>query len=654
MPSTSVPAPLIEDHALIGNARSAALVTRDGSLDWLCLPRFDSPAVFAALLGSQEHGLWRVGPAGYDGAPPVVSTRRRYRGESLVLEQEWDTPDGSVRVTDFMPAPDDTGHAPAEVIRIVEGLSGQVRVASEFRPRPGYGAQVPVIRRAEQHGQDNLDAVGAVSGTDAYWLRGGPRHSPGRHGTCRADFPVAAGQRVVLTLTWQEARHHPPAAPDTGRALGHTLAFWHAWSSSCTYTGPEREAVVRCALTLKAMCHVDGGTVAAPTTSLPERLGGERNWDYRFTWLRDSALTVSCLLRLGFVQEAGAWRDWLTSVVDPANLRALYRLSGATDTDEEILDHLPGYENSRPVRIGNAAAGQVQLDVYGELADALLLADDAGLPRDRDADELLLALAEQLERRWREPDEGIWEVRGPRRHFTHSKVMSWVFFDRAATLLARRRGTGLAVARLRAVREEIHADVCAHGIDPERGVFTQYYGSRDLDASLLLIPVVGFLPGDDKRVIATVEAVQRELATPDGLVLRYRTGEGAENVDGLRGHEGAFLACSFWLADALTMIGRDQEARDLVDRLLALRNDLGLLAEEYDPLTRRQLGNFPQAFSMWALADSCRALSTFSARADVSVAGSRIPCPESVSDVQPAQNSLPTHEPAGEAALQGT
>ncbi|MFF3006697.1 glycoside hydrolase family 15 protein [Kitasatospora sp. NPDC057940] len=616
MLSIPPPAPLIEDQALIGNLCSAALVTRDGSINWLCLPRFDSPAVFAALLGRKEHGFWRVAPARYDGAPPAASTRRRYRGESLVLEQDWDTPEGSIRVIDFMPAPDDTGHAPAEVIRIVKGLSGEVRVASQWRPRPGYGAQVPAIRRTEQHGQAQL---GAVSGTDAYWLQGGPRHSPGRHGTCRADFPVAAGQRVVLALTWQEARHPAPTATDAHRALGHTLAFWHAWSSGCTYTGPEREAVVRSAITLKAMCHVHGGIVAAPTTSLPEQIGGERNWDYRFTWLRDSALTVASLLRLGFVQEADEWRDWLTSTLDPANLQALYRLSGKTDTDEEILHHLPGYAGSRPVRIGNGAAGQLQLDVYGELAHALLLADDAGLPRNRDADELLLALADQLERRWREPDEGIWEVRGPRRHFTHSKILAWVFFDRAATLLARRPGTGLAVARLRAVREEIHADVCAHAIDPERGVFTQYYRGQDLDASLLLIPAVGFLPPDDKRVIATVEAIQRELTTPDGLVLRYRThddhtgdhtGDHTENVDGLRGHEGAFLACSFWLADALTAIGRVQEARELFERLLALRNDLGLLAEEYDPVARRQLGNFPQAFSHLALADTATLLTT--------------------------------------------
>ncbi|MFJ1931586.1 glycoside hydrolase family 15 protein [Kitasatospora sp. NPDC088160] len=609
MLSVSMPAPLIEDHALIGNTRSAALVTRDGSLNWLCLPRFDSPAVFAALLGSEEHGFWRVGPAGYDGAPPAASTRRRYRGDSLVLEQEWDTPEGSIRVIDFMPAPDDTDHAPAEVIRIIEGLSGEVRVASEFRPRPGYGAHQPAIRRAERHGQAHPHAIGAISGTDAFWLQGGPRHSPGRHGTCRADFPVAAGQRVALVLTWQEARHPAPTVPDAHRALGHTLAFWLAWSSGCTYTGPDREAVVRSAITLKAMCHMHGGIIAAPTTSLPEQIGGERNWDYRFTWPRDSALAVSSLLRLGFVQEAGAWRDWLTSCLDPSNLRALYRLSGTTDTDEEVLHHLPGYESSRPVRIGNGAAGQLQLDVYGELADALLLADDAGLPRDRDADELLLALADQLKRRWREPDEGIWEVRGPRRHFTHSKVMSWVFFDRAATLLARRPGTGRAVARLRAMREEIHTDVCAHGVDPERGVFTQYYGSRELDASLLLIPAVGFLPADDKRVIATVEAIQRELSTEDGFVLRYpthddRSGDHVANVDGLSGHEGAFLACSFWLADGLAMIGRLQEARELFDRLLALRNDLGLLAEEWDPRLGRQVGNFPQAFSHLALIDT--------------------------------------------------
>ncbi|GJF30353.1 hypothetical protein KNE206_30530 [Kitasatospora sp. NE20-6] len=378
------------------------------------------------------------------------------------------------------------------------------------------------------------------------------------------------------------------------------LTFWERWSSACTYQGPDRDAVLRAALTLKAMCHPGGGIVSAPTTSLPEQLGGERNWDYRFCWPRDSALTVSALLRLGFTGEARAWREWITSVSDPADLRSIYRVSSRQDLEEEVLEHLPGYEASRPVRIGNGAAGQLQLDVYGELADALLLAEDAGLPAHPAYDRLLLGLATRLEALWRELDEGIWEVRGPRRHFTHSKIMAWVFVDRTIRMLE----------RLRTLREEIHSDVCARGFDPDRNTFTQSYGGQDLDASLLLIPATGFLPPDDKRVIGTVEAVQRELTTADRLVLRYPTHSGqGTNVDGLTGHEGAFLACSFWLADALHTIGRTDEARQLLARLLALPNDVGLLAEEYDPLSRRQLGNFPQAFSAWALAGACRTLS---------------------------------------------
>ncbi|MGW2542530.1 glycoside hydrolase family 15 protein [Kitasatospora sp. NPDC001574] len=597
----------IEDHALLGNTGSAALVRTDGTVNWLCLPSFDSPAVFASLLGTNEHGFWRIGPAAYDGTAPPPATRRRYAGSTLILEQEWDTPSGSVRVTDFMPAPYPDGETPRQVVRIARGLTGTVRVASVFRPRPGYGAHAPRIHRTDDHGAPRLCAS---NGQDAFWLDG-PLHSAGRRGVCRADVELVAGHSVTFALTWKPSHLQPPPLPDAWAELAATKDHWEQWTSDCTYRGPDRDAVLRAALTLKAMCHPGGGIVAAPTTSLPEQIGGERNWDYRYAWIRDSALTVASLLRLGFTQEALAWRDWLTEVINPSDLRAIYRLDSWDRLDEQVLDHLPGYEGSRPVRVGNGAADQLQLDVYGELAEALLLADDAGLPANPGCDALLLALAQRLEALWGEPDEGIWEIRGPRRHFVHSKVMAWVCTDRTVSLMQRRPAADPAVLdRLRALREAIHQDVCEHGFDPERNTFTQFYGGRELDAALLLIPQVGFLPPDDKRVIGTVEAVQRELSTKDGFLLRYPTHDRRrDNVDGLSGHEGAFLACSFWLADALTLIGRTTEARDLFDRLLALRNGLGLLAEEYDPLARRQLGNFPQAFSMWALADTARTLS---------------------------------------------
>ncbi|MFD0404108.1 glycoside hydrolase family 15 protein [Kitasatospora sp. NPDC127116] len=590
----------IEDHALLGNTASAALVRPDGSINWACLPGFDSPAVFASLLGTADHGLWRVGPAVYDGAPPPAADRRHYVGNSLVLRQEWNCPAGTVAVTDFMPAPTVSDHAEPRIVRIVEGISGEVRVASVFRPRPGYGATRPHIERLSRGAQ----RLWVVAHPDSYWLDG-PQHTANGRGVCRADFTVRAGQSVVLTLTWVPSHRPAPIPPDAFAELDATTEFWEQWAAGCTYPGPDREAAVRSALTLKALCHPGGGVVAAPTTSLPERLGGERNWDYRYVWLRDSALTIAALLRLGFLDEARQWRRWLVDTVNPQRLQPIYRVNGDAELDEEVLDHLPGYDGSRPVRIGNGAADQLQLDVYGELADTLLLAEDAGLPPSPQCDALLLALAEQLEQRWREPDEGIWEIRGPARHFTHSKVMCWVAVDRTLRLLERRSATDPAVlVRLARLREEIHTDVCTRGFNPETGTFTQSYGGRALDASLLLLSLIGFLPPDDKRVIRTVKAVQRDL-TEHGLVLRYSTREEAcGNVDGLAGHEGAFLACSFWLAESLAVIGRHAEARALFDRLLALRSDLGLLAEEYDPLARRQLGNYPQGFSHWSMADA--------------------------------------------------
>ncbi|MGW3183191.1 glycoside hydrolase family 15 protein [Kitasatospora sp. NPDC001119] len=603
---------LIEDHGLIGSTATGALVRLDGTVTWACLPRFDSPAVFAALLGTEEHGFWRLAPGG----EPAAADRRRYRDDTMSLEHEWDTPTGSVRVTDLMPL----GTRTPRIIRSVEGLSGTVTMTSKFRARPGYGAHAPLYTRTSRGATARLCAT---VHPDSYWLDGS-HHVLTRAGA-RCDFTITAGERIAFTLTWSPSSHPAPdlRSPRSARTL--TEVSWHEWASRCAYQGPYREAVVRSALVLKSLCHPGGGIVAAPTTSLPEQIGGERNWDYRYVWLRDSALTITTLARLGHTEEAEAWRDWLLAVLGPdaSTFQILHGLHGEHRLTENELDHLPGYENSRPVRIGNGAADQLQLDVPGDVADALLTAEDAGLPPSRDADAMLRALARWTEDRWAEPDEGIWEVRGPRRHFVHSKVMAWAAIDRTITLLRRRASTTAdELAHWQQLRDRIHADVCERGYDPERNTFTQYYGSRELDASLLLIPQVGFLPPDDKRVIGTIEAIQRELSTEDGLVLRYPThDESGNNVDGLSGHEGAFLACSFWLADDLAMIGRLQEARELFDRLLALRNDLGLLAEEWDPGLKRQVGNFPQAFSHLALVDTALRLTAcgaayFSAQPD--------------------------------------
>ncbi|GLW58548.1 glycoside hydrolase family 15 protein [Kitasatospora phosalacinea] len=594
----------IEDHALLSNTRSATLVLPDGTINWACLPDFGSPSIFTSLLGTPEQGYWRVGPAVPDGPPPDAD-RRQYLGDTLVLRQEYDTPTGTLAVTDLMPAPDAIGAPAPRIVRIAECVRGVVQAVSVYRPRADYGATAPVIQRATS----SSPWLEAVAGPDTYWLHSdhAPDHSVNRDRVCRSNFTLTAGESAAFTLTWGPTVRggSAPTRPDAFTELAETVRHWEEWAAGCTYRGPHREALVRSALTLAAMCHPGGGIVAAPTTSLPEAIGGERQWDYRFVWLRDSALTIASLLRLGKVEEARRWMRWLITTVDPAHLQPIYRLDGGTDLTERVLDHLTGYEGSRPVRIGNAAAGQLQLDVFGEIADTLLLAEDVGLPPEPWTDVLLLSLARQVERRWRESDEGIWEIRGPARHFTHSKVMCWVAVDRILRLLERRPDPDTALLhRLTELREQIHADVCTRGIDAERGVFTQYYGGRALDASLLLIPLVGFLPPDDKRVIATIEAVQGDL-TEDGLVLRYATGRhAAANVDGLAGHEGAFLACSFWLVEALAVIGREDEARELFDRLLALRSELGLLAEEYDPRARRQLGNYPQAFSHWAMADA--------------------------------------------------
>ena len=633
----------IEDYALIGDMQTAALVSRDGAVDWLCLPRFDSPAVFAGLLGTDEHGFWRIGPAeavagpavpgapGTSGAagtrsaftdtgdlrvpppsasaPAVPADRRRYRGDSLILEQEWDTQGGRVRVIDFMPPRPLAGRdSVPQIIRIVEGLEGTVRMRSALRMRFSYGRVVPWVHRVEQ--PDGGHRTVAVAGPDSVWLDG-EAETYGRDLTTYADFTVTAGERIAFALTWQASHLEAPSAPDAETMLSATEDFWREWAGQCTYQGPYREAVVRSLITLKGLTYAPtGGIVAAPTTSLPEDIGGERNWDYRYTWLRDAAITLSSLLRTGYRDEARAWREWLLRAVagDPENLQIMYGIAGERELTESSLDWLPGYEGSQPVRVGNGAAGQLQLDVYGEVVEALHLAHMTGLARNDHAHHLQLKLITYLEEHWTEPDEGIWEVRGPRRHFVHSKVMAWVAVDRTIKLLEQLPADEQADTPLehwRGLRDTIHRDVLDKGYDPERNTFTQYYGGKELDASLLLIPQVGFLPADDKRVIGTIEAIQRELSTEDGFVLRYPThDDDGNNVDGLSGHEGAFLACSFWLADDLAMIGRVTEARELFDKLLALRNDIGLLAEEWDPRLKRQVGNFPQAFSHVPLIDT--------------------------------------------------
>ncbi|MGW0538722.1 glycoside hydrolase family 15 protein, partial [Streptomyces sp. NPDC003032] len=488
---------------LIGDMQTAALVCRDGTVDWLCLPRFDSHAVFAGLLGTEEHGFWRLGPAHAPEAQPPTAARRTYRGDSLVLESEWDTPRGTVRVIDFMP-PRDTD-AP-QLVRIVEGVTGRVPMRSALRMRFSYGRVVPWVHKVEGR-------TVAVAGPDSVWLDT-DAETFGKDLTTYSDFTVAPGERIAFTISWQPSHKQQPALPEPEAALTATEDFWREWVEHCTYHGPYREAVVRSLITLKALTYAPtGGIVAAPTTSLPEDIGGSRNWDYRFTWLRDAAITLSSLLRTGYREEARAWREWLLRAVagDPENLQIMYGIAGERELGETELDWLPGYEDSQPVRAGNGAAHQLQLDVYGEVTEALHLAHMTGLARNDYASLLQLKLIRYLEDHWDEPDEGIWEVRGPRRHFVHSKVMAWVAVDRTIKLLESGDADG-PLEKWRELRDDIHRDVCEKGYDPERNTFTQSYGSKELDASLLLIPQMGFLPPDDKRVIGTIEAIQRELS----------------------------------------------------------------------------------------------------------------------------------------------
>ena len=577
----------IEDYALLGDLQTAALVSTTGSIDWLCLPKFDSPACFAALLDTPEAGHWKLAPAAGD-----TCTSRHYVEDTVVLETEWVTPEGTVRVIDFMPP---RGHAP-DVVRIVEGVHGAVPMHSQLTLRFDYGAVVPWVRH---HG----DRVEAIAGPDQVRLVT-PAPTKGHEMHTISDFTVRAGDRVPFVLTWNPSYERPPAPVNAEHALRDTLIFWREWSRlGHPVRGPYRDAVKRSLLTLKALTYQPtGGIVAAATTSLPEQLGGPRNWDYRFCWLRDSTYTLQALISAGYLTEAKAWREWLLRAVagDPARLQIMYTLDGTRRIPEAELPWLAGYENSKPVRTGNAASDQLQLDVWGETLDGLALARNAGIGAHDDAWDLQVALMEHLEGGWDQPDNGLWEMRGPRRHFTHSKVMAWVAADRMAAAVRSHPELDGPADRWEALGDTIRTDVLARGYDAQRNTFTQSYGAPGLDAALLMIPRVGFLPPDDPRVLGTVAAVQDELSD-GGFLRRYDTDS---SDDGLSGGEGLFLACSFWLVDALLLTGQRAKATALFERLLALRNDVGLLSEEWDPHTGRQLGNTPQAFSHFPLVTS--------------------------------------------------
>jgi GH15 family glucan-1,4-alpha-glucosidase len=581
----------IEDYGLVGDTHTAALIGRDGSVDWLCFPRFDSAACFAALLGEERHGRWLLAPAS-----GVRRVSRRYRPGTLVLETEFESEDGTVRIVDCMPP----RQKHPNLVRVVEGVAGRVPMRMQLVARFEYGSIVPWVTRRG-------GLLSAIAGPDALTLRS-PIETRGEDLTTVAEFAVTAGESVPFVLTWHLSYERAPRAIDPHGALAETDAWWREWSGRCSYEGEWREAVERSLIVLKALTYAPtGGIVAAATTSLPEQLGGVRNWDYRYCWLRDATFALYALMTAGYTAEARSWRDWLVRAVagDPRQMQIMYGVAGERRLTEFELPWLPGYEASTPVRVGNGAAEQYQLDVYGELMDSLHQARGAGIPANPAAWHVQRVLLDFLESGWREPDDGIWEVRGRRRHFTHSKVMAWVALDRAVKAVER-FGLSGPVERWRSLREEIHAEVCREGYDAERKTFTQYYGSSELDASLLMIPLVGFLPPSDPRVTGTVEAVQRELLH-DGFVRRYST---RTDVDGLPVGEAAFLVCTLWLADNLALLGRSGEARRLFERVLDLRNDLGLLSEEYDPAVRRLVGNFPQALSHVGLVNTAHNLAT--------------------------------------------
>ncbi|MEP2744447.1 glycoside hydrolase family 15 protein [Bauldia litoralis] len=586
----------IEDYGLIGNMMSAALVGTDGSIDWLCLPRFDSPACFAAILGAPDHGRWLISPR-----EKVVKSSQRYVPGTAVLETRLETETGAVTITDFMPLSDNEEQV--DLVRIVRGDHGEVAMSMELVLRFNYGEVLPWVMRRDY-------GLSAVAGPDAVELHT-PAKLEGRDLKTFADFTLREGETMPFTLSYHPSHKQPHFVPDRHESLQQTVNWWSEWVGRCTFSTRRprwHEAVTRSLITLKLLTfQPTGGIVAAPTTSLPEAIGGSRNWDYRFCWLRDSALTLYALVNSGYRAEAEAWRQWVRRATagHPKQLQIMYGISGERWLPEMEVPWLPGYEDSAPVRVGNAAADQVQLDIYGEIAETLYITRQAGLgPMDKHYEFQTLVL-EYLESIWQSTDHGIWEMRGPPRAFTHSRMMCWVAFDRAIKI-AEKFGIRAPLDHWKKVRDEIHADVCTNGFDAERNTFTQYYGGKTLDASLLLLPQVGFLPLDDPRIAGTIKAIEEDLLS-DGFVMR----NAPDHVDdGVGGEEGAFLACSFWLADAYVLTGRHDDAVDLFERLLSLRNHLGLLAEEYDPIRKRLVGNFPQALSHLGLINTAHNLAS--------------------------------------------
>jgi GH15 family glucan-1,4-alpha-glucosidase len=598
----------IEDYAVLGDTGTAALVGKDGSVDWLCLPRFDSPACFAALLGGPEHGRWLLGPKDED-----ATVSRRYVGDSAVLETTWTTTSGRAVALDVMPVADGR----ADLVRRLVGVEGEVQIRHEWVVRLGYGKIRPWVRREDMHGSE---VITAVAGPDRLILRGPrlPHAVDGRHAD---EFTLRAGEELTFSTTWVASHHELPQPLPFQSRIDETIERSEEWAGRCSYDGPYREHVVRSLLTLRLLTHGGtGGIVAAPTTSLPEDFGGVRNWDYRYCWLRDASLTLEALLESGYADEARLWRAWLLRAVagDPQDLQIMYAVDGGRDLAERTLPHLPGYAGSAPVRIGNGAVTQRQTDVLGEVMIALQMAREAGLDESEDSWSLQRTLVEELARHWDQPDNGLWEIRGPMRHFTHSRVMVWVAFDRAISAVEKHGYQG-PVEEWRALRDKVREEVLEHGYDAERNTFTQHYETSEVDASLLMLSDVGFVEGDDPRMLGTIEAIEQDLLR-DGLLLRYRTESG---VDGLAGEEHPFLACSFWLVQAYAHARRLDDAHALMGRLLELANDVGLLSEEYDPAHRRFVGNFPQAFSHLALVGAANQLEQARARSGGARRGTR-------------------------------